>query len=148
MHIIIANYDLVSLNLTPSQSKYMLHIFASYICFSPINIQFLINNNYRLGVMMHSDLSHSSVHLTVWEDNERWLASQFQRTLLEIADSTTTHKYKQEKCLRITLHCTGQASITKPELLFVISATWVHVILTVLSNIHTGWTCNINHTMS
>ena len=78
----------------PSFPDYKQILFLGHSLLSSID-----NKN---SVMMHSDLSHSSVHVTVWEDNEGWFASQLQRTLLKIADSTTTHIInKTRKRLRI-----------------------------------------------
>ena len=41
-----------------------------------------------------SHLSHSSIHVTIMENNQWGFAAQFQRALLQVADSTTVQKKK------------------------------------------------------
>ena len=50
-----------------------------------------------------SNLSHSSIHVTIMENNQRGFASQFQRALLQVADSTTVQKKKKTRCHFLTL---------------------------------------------
>ena len=49
-----------------------------------------------------SNLSHGSIHVTIMENNQWRFATQFQRTLLQVADSTTVHK-KKNWCHFLTL---------------------------------------------
>ena len=49
-----------------------------------------------------SHLSHSSIHVTIMENNQWGFAAQFQRALLQVADSTTVQK-KKNWCHFLTL---------------------------------------------
>ena len=49
-----------------------------------------------------SNLSHSSIHVTIMENNQWRFAAQFQRALLQVADSTTVNK-KKNWCHFLTL---------------------------------------------
>lgn len=60
-----------------------------------------------------SDLSHSSVHVTIREDNERRFATQLQRTLLDIDSTTSKDEVKRSACQKIT---NKQASLKKSRL--------------------------------
>ena len=46
-----------------------------------------------------SNLSHGSIHVTIMENNQRRFATQFQRALLQVADSATVHKKNQRKTI-------------------------------------------------
>ena len=49
-----------------------------------------------------SNLSHSSIHVTIMENNQWGFTTQFQRALLQVADSTTVNK-KQNWCHFLTM---------------------------------------------
>ena len=49
-----------------------------------------------------SNLSHSSIHVTIMENNQWGFTTQFQRALLQVADSTTEQK-KKNWCHFLTL---------------------------------------------
>ena len=64
-----------------------------------------------------SNLSHSSVHVTIMENNQRGFAAQFQRALLQVADSTTVQKNEKQVSFSHT-------AISVIFLFFIVTLIW------------------------